>query len=182
MIGLFEGLRPQRYHESLVSIDVDELKSIGIKGLILDLDNTMIPRHTSSVPDELESWLARVREAGIAACIVSNNFKTRVAQLAERLGLPLVALATKPRRRAFYRGMEVLGTRADDTAVIGDQLFTDVLGGNRLGLYTILVMPLPGPELPHTAVLRRVERWLLRRWSRHSGLTLERRAGGGGEA
>jgi len=170
---VFESLRPRRYYEAITAVDPAELVSLGIRGLILDLDNTMIPRHVEEVPDQLDDWLASARDAGLRACIVSNNFKARVAQMAERLGLPLVARAAKPRRKAFLLGMDAVGTGVGETAVIGDQLFTDVLGGNRMGLYTILVVPLPGPELPHTSLLRRIERRLLRRWMQLSHLELE---------
>lgn len=172
-------LRPRRYQESLVAIDVHQLAAEGLRGLIIDLDNTMVPRKQTDVSGQLEEWIRRARDAGFSVCIVSNNFKSRVAQVAERLAVPLVARAAKPRRRAFQLGMELLRSGPQDTAVIGDQLFTDVLGGNRLGLYTILVIPLPGPELPHTALLRRIERWLISRWMRHRSLRLERSDGGG---
>lgn len=177
-----ELLRPRRYHESLVAIDVDELVAEGLTGLIVDLDNTMVPRRESRVSEQLEAWLGRARDAGLSVCIVSNNFKNRVAEVARRLDLPLVARAAKPRRKAFEMGMECLGTDRSSTAVIGDQLFTDVLGGNRMGLYTILVIPLPGPELPHTAILRRIERRLIGRWMTNRRLSLERRGGDGGGA
>lgn len=170
---MFDRLKPRRYYEAITAVDPAELVSLGMRGLILDLDNTMIPRHVAEVPAQLDGWLDSAREAGLAACIVSNNFKVRVAQMADRLGLPLVARAAKPRRKAFMLGMEALGTGVGETAVIGDQLFTDVLGGNRMGLYTILVVPLPGPELPHTSLLRRIERRLLRRWMQLSRLELE---------
>lgn len=168
-----ELLRPRRYYGSLVAVDIHDLIADGVRGLIIDLDNTMVPRKESGVSEPLEAWLAGVRAAGVPVCIVSNNFKNRVAQVAARLGLPLVARAAKPRRKAFVRGMECLGTDRASTAVIGDQLFTDVLGGNRLGLYTVLVIPLPGPELPHTAILRRIERRLIAGWMERRRLKLE---------
>jgi uncharacterized protein len=172
-VVFLDALRPDRYYESLISVDLADLARRGLEGLIVDLDNTMVPRKGRDCTDELLSWLETAREAGLAVCIVSNNWKSRVGGIATRLGLPMVARATKPRARAFLLGMEALGTGREQTAVIGDQMFTDVLGGNRLGLYTILVKPLPGRELPHTVVLRRVERYLIRHWVRDERLRLE---------
>lgn len=177
-----EALRPRRYVESLVGIDPAGLAADGIRGLVIDFDNTMVPRRTQEATDELVAWLERVGASGIAVCIVSNNFGTRIVGAAERLGLPVVTRAAKPRAKAFQLGMQAMQTAPSETAVIGDQLFTDVLGGNRLGLATILVIPLPGPDLPHTLVLRRIEARLLRWWMRHGGLSLERVATPGGDA
>lgn len=174
MTRALEAVRPARYYESLVAVDPVELAGLGIKGLIIDLDSTMLPRRVRVATEELAGWLERVREEGLKACIVSNNFRTRVQDVADALGLPLVARAAKPRAKAFVMGMEALGTTPAETAVIGDQLFTDVFGGNRMGLTTILVIPLPGPELPHTLVLRRIERRLLRFWMTRRALRLER--------
>jgi uncharacterized protein len=173
MSGLLAALRPERYYESLIAIDVDDLSRLGLTGLIVDLDNTMVPRKGVDTTDELRTWLAKAKAAGLGVCVVSNNWHNRVGAVADGLGLPMVARATKPLARAFTAGMKALGTEPSDTAVIGDQMFTDVLGGNLLGLYTILVIPLSGPELFYTLALRRVERFLLRHWMRDDRLRLE---------
>ncbi len=162
-IGDIGRLRPNLYRDSVFDVPLDTLRSVGITGLVLDLDNTLIPRKSREIPDDLRAWLAGLTELGLRAVIVSNNFERRVGAVAAEVGLPLVARAGKPRARAFEQGMALLGTRPEDTAVIGDQLFTDVFGGNRLGLFTVLVVPLSDRELPHTRVLRQLERVVLRR-------------------
>lgn len=161
---------PDYYHECVFDLDVAGLRERGVRGLILDLDNTMIPRKSWDVPDDLRQWIAGLSEAGLGVCVVSNNFAARVAKLAGELGVPLVARAQKPRRRAFQLGMERLGTTAEETAVVGDQLFTDVLGAKRAGLTTVLVVPLTDNELLHTAILRRLERVILRKLEHSRGL------------
>lgn len=159
---MFEYFRPTLQAPSLDLISVDQLVRDGIKGLIIDLDNTMTPWNDVEVGPKVAKWFIKVEAAGISACVVSNNKKRqRVAIVAERLGIPFVFRATKPRRRAFRSGMDILGTGQKDTAVIGDQLFTDILGGNRLGLYTILVTPINDHEFIGTRFMRQIEKVLI---------------------
>lgn len=102
--------------------------------------------------------MRRLGAAGLAGCIVSNNFSLRVRQVGTLLGVPVVGWALKPVPLGFWRAMAIMGTRPATTALIGDQLFTDVLGGNLLGMYTILVEPLSQDEFPTTRLVRRIER------------------------
>lgn len=163
---MFKYFQPTLQAPSLDLISVDKLIQEGIKGLIIDLDNTMTPWNDVEVAPKVTEWFIKIKAAGIQACVVSNNKKRqRVAIVAERLGIPFVFRATKPRRRAFQAGMKILGTGFKDTAVIGDQLFTDILGGNRLGLYTILVTPINDREFIGTRFMRQMEKvlvWLMK--------------------
>ena len=167
--SMLDYFRPTLQAPSLDSIDVEQLVKDGIKGLIIDLDNTMTPWNNLEVGPKVAAWFKKVKAAGISACVVSNNKKRqRVAVVAERLGIPFVFRATKPHRRAFHAGMDILGTGQDDTAVIGDQLFTDILGGSRLGLYTILVTPINDREFIGTRFMRQMEKiivWLLKHFA-----------------
>ena len=136
--------------------------------MILDLDNTIASWRSLDVSDEVVGWLQRAREAELRLCIVSNSSKLgRVAELSERLGVPATARpGLKPFGPGFRRGLAMLGTPAEATAAIGDQIFSDVLGGNRQGLYTVFVEPLSRSEFVATKLVRVVERvalWLLRR-------------------
>lgn len=155
-------LRPAEWHSSIHAIDLQALKGRGIRGVIVDLDNTLVawryPRPTPAV----QEWLARVRSEGLKVCIVSNGGSRRVAAFAREAGVPYIGRAAKPRGRGFREALELLGTRPGETAVVGDQIFTDVLGGNRLGLYTILVKPVSRREFIGTRLVRRVERLVLR--------------------
>ncbi|MGC7873503.1 YqeG family HAD IIIA-type phosphatase [Desulfosporosinus sp. FKB] len=166
---MFDYFRPTLQAPSIDLIVVEQLVRDGIKGLIIDLDNTMTPWNDVEVGPKVREWFIKVKAAGISACVVSNNKKRqRVAVVAERLGIPFVFGATKPRRRAFRAGLELLGTGQNDTAVIGDQLFTDILGGNRLGLYTILVTPINDREFIGTRIMRRMEKvlvWLMKHFA-----------------
>ena len=159
---MLELFSPTLQAKSLDSISIERLSREGIRGFIIDLDNTMTPWNDLEVGPRVARWFTKLQAAGIQSCVVSNNkHRRRVAVVAEKLGIPFVFRATKPRGRAFRAGMSILGTGTKDTAVIGDQLFTDILGGNRLGLYTILVLPISDHEFMGTRFLRQMEKLLV---------------------
>lgn len=154
---------PDMYVSSLQYIDIDKLKELGIKAIIFDLDNTLVPWNSNQLMPETASWFEKLRQAGFKTCIVSNNSKKRVEIMSDVLAIPGLHKAAKPRRRAFHRALKLLEVKAEQTAMVGDQVFTDVLGGNRLGLYTILVMPMSKREFIGTRINRQLEKIVLRR-------------------
>lgn len=162
-------LRPAEYRRSIHHIDLDRLAALGKKALLLDLDNTLVEWNDPEPPAELIKWLAAVRARGMQPCLVSNNHGPRVSSFAAKAGIPFVSRAIKPRRKGFREAMAQLGVTPQETVVVGDQLFTDILGGNRSGAYTILVLPIHPKELAWTKMMRRFERPLLERW-RSEGL------------
>ncbi|MGB9868276.1 MAG: YqeG family HAD IIIA-type phosphatase [Bacillota bacterium] len=157
-------LRPKGCFRTIFEIDVAELRRCGIKGVCFDLDNTLVLWNHRTVTPELQAWFDTLHSVGLATCIISNNVADlKSAQLAEKLGAKLIAGAGKPRARGFLAAMEAMGTAPGETAVVGDQLFTDVLGGNLLGMYTVLVEPLGRKEFVGTKFFRLLERialWL----------------------
>jgi HAD superfamily phosphatase (TIGR01668 family) len=155
-------LAPDHYVTSVHAIDLDALWRDGIRVLLLDLDNTLLPRDTNVVPDELKAWAADLRVRGFKVCLVSNNFHDRVRIVAAELGFDLVDHAVKPLPFAFRRALKLEDATARETAVIGDQLFTDILGGALLGMRTVLVAPLSSIDLPHTLMLRKLEAIVLK--------------------
>lgn len=150
-------LTPDSYYTSVDAVDLADLCARGIDTLLLDLDNTLMARFTGEIRDGVRAWVARARAEGFALCLVSNNWHDRVHVAANELGIPLVARAVKPLPFAFRRAMRLLGADAARTAVVGDQIFTDVLGGNLAGATTVLVEPLSRKDLPHTLLLRLIE-------------------------
>ncbi len=167
---MFELLYPRLYVKSLLEIPLDELKERGIHSFILDLDNTITEWNRKEVRQDITEWFAKIKARGFKSCILSNNGEERVLAVARDLGIPFLHRAQKPRRRAFTRALSVMGSKAADTAVIGDQIFTDVLGGNRAGLYTILVVPLGKREFLGTKISRCMEFFVLRRLRRKLSL------------
>ncbi len=160
MLKLFQ---PDYQASSLDRIPVKVLVEQGIRGLMIDLDNTMTPWNDVEVGPKVTGWFKKIEAAGIKTCVLSNNrSKQRVAVVAEHLKIPFVYRASKPRERAYKAGISILGTKKEETAVIGDQLFTDILGGNKAGLYTILVLPMSDREFVGTRFLRLIEKLLLK--------------------
>lgn len=160
---MLKYLRPGAIYRAIWEIDVEQLAQKGIKHLLVDLDNTLVEYQKYEVHPQLEEWLARVNQAGFKVCIVSNSRRSQnVRALAERLKIPAVTRAGKPRLGGFLKALGILGCRPETTAVIGDQLLTDILGGNRLGCYTVLVRPLSKHEFLGTRLVRIVERAILR--------------------
>ncbi len=154
---MIDALRPRLLVPSLLAVDLDRLRHRGIEGLILDLDNTVVHWDRDATAPEFAAWIERAKEGAFRMCLVSNSLGPRVARFSAELDIPAIARAAKPRRRSFRQAMEIMGTTAEHTAVIGDQIFTDVLGGNRLHLFTVLVTPLSPLEFWTTRMLRRVE-------------------------
>lgn len=146
---------------SIYDIDLDALEQQGIKGIITDLDNTLVGSKEPLATPVLINWLNQLKERGFKVVIVSNNDHPRVSTFALPLSVPFIHSARKPTNRAFRAAMELMGVTAKQTAVIGDQLLTDVLGGNRMGLLTILVLPISlQDEGVFTKFNRKIERRL----------------------
>ncbi|MGI6574548.1 MAG: YqeG family HAD IIIA-type phosphatase [bacterium] len=159
---MWQLLCPRLYVDSVLDIPLAQLQEHGIRGLIFDLDNTIIGWDRDHLDKNIEEWLKKLKELGFKVCLVSNNKKLRVTTFGRLLAIPAIPKAGKPRRRAFREAMEILGTKSNTTAVVGDQIFTDVLGGNRLGLYTVLVVPMGKREFIGTRVMRCMERFVLK--------------------
>jgi hypothetical protein len=154
-------LRPHQYVSTVGALDLEALFDVGVRGLLLDIDNTIMARKSGVVPPTSVEWIARVKAAGFSVCLVSNNWHDYVFTFAEELGVPIAAKAMKPLPFGFLRGARTLGLPVRSCAVVGDQLFTDVLGGNLVGAMTVLVVPVSSSDLPHTLVLRRIERVIM---------------------
>jgi uncharacterized protein len=152
---------PDLYVKSIFDIDLDKLQQRGMKGIVTDLDNTLVEWNAPDATPKLINWLNEVRKRGFKVCIVSNNAATRVEHFAKPLGLPAIYGAKKPRREAFERALKLIETNQHDTVMLGDQIFTDIAGGNRMGMFTILVAPISKQEWIGTRLNRSLEYILL---------------------
>ena len=153
---------PTYYVNSVLHIHPQRLVHHGKKLIILDLDNTILPRDKDFIHDELLGWVRSIQEGGIQVCLVSNSWFNRVNTVAEQIGVPFVDKAIKPLPPAFLLALLKCRTRPRDAVVVGDQFFTDVLGGTLLGMMTIMVLPLAAHDLKHTLLLRHVEKLFIR--------------------
>ena len=152
-------LSPKRYIARVDLIDLDELWSRGKRAILLDRDNTLVPRDAERAPEAVAAWLDRARIMGFKLCMVSNNWhRDQVARSAGELGLEFISHAMKPAPFALHAGLKRLGATADTSVLIGDQLYTDVWGGNFAGIDTILVKPQATADLWYTQIFRVFER------------------------
>lgn len=154
---------------SLDSIDPDVLWDMSYRAILLDVDNTLIPWKGMKFPDTTIDWIAKCREAGLKLCIVSNTRnKPRLKLLSEKLGIPHAEGPMKPGRAAFVDAMRITGVPPEATIMVGDQLFTDVWGANRLGIASIWVTPMAKREFFGTKFSRLAERMITRLLKRHA--------------
>ncbi|MED4016452.1 MULTISPECIES: YqeG family HAD IIIA-type phosphatase [Sutcliffiella] len=160
---------PAEHVKTVYDIKPTHLKDKGIKAIITDLDNTLVEWDRPLATPELMIWLQSMKDAGIDVTIVSNNNMKRVQAFCEPLGIPFIHEARKPMRRAFRRALNNMNVKPKEAVVIGDQLMTDVLGGNRQGLHTILVVPVAQTDGFFTKFNRMMERRILN-WLRKKGM------------
>ncbi|MBR5259910.1 MAG: YqeG family HAD IIIA-type phosphatase [Eggerthellaceae bacterium] len=154
---------PDKFFMRISHIDIErDLLSLGLKHALLDIDNTILTRDTRELPRDVAVWLGRARDAGITFCLVSNSTQEQTMQeLSERLDIPVVLRSMKPLPQGYLRGMRILGGTKEDTVMIGDQMATDIVGAHLVGMKAYMVAPLVGVDLPHTVILRWMERVML---------------------
>lgn len=156
-------LTPDYFYDSIYDVDLELLSQNEIQGLIIDIDNTLVGWDTLLPTLAVKEWLEKLKKSDFAICLVSNNNKKRVMYFAKELNIPFIFQAKKPMKRNFLAAMKILKTTNQETAVIGDQIFTDVLGGNRMKLTTILVKPIKSKEFWWTNIVRKIERRVLKK-------------------
>ena len=127
---------------TLVDLPLHGLLAQGIRALVLDVDRTLQPHRGSSLPEPMEAWLKRAQETMPLHLFSNNPSRARIGGVAERLGVDFTTSAGKPRRSPLRRVLQQLDLPAAQVAMVGDRVFTDVLAGNRLGMYTVLVKPI----------------------------------------
>ncbi|OCS94627.1 YqeG family HAD IIIA-type phosphatase [Caryophanon latum] len=155
---MYNFLLPNEYVNNIFAITPEKLAALGIRGIITDLDNTLVEWDRPNATEELQTWLLQMKEAGIRIIIASNNNEARVKHFAEPIGIPYIFKARKPLGGAYYRALVRLKLRPEEVAMVGDQLLTDVMGGKRLKLYTFLVRPVAQSDGFVTRFNRFVER------------------------
>lgn len=154
--------KPERYFSRLSDIDIQrDLLDCGFSRVLLDMDNTVVSRESHDCPSDILCWLKAAQDAGVAVCLLSNNWHTSPFEWSEKLGLPVVAKACKPLPHAFLIARQLMGARSTNAVVIGDQVSTDVVGAHNIGMKVYLVDPLSTVDLKHTLVLRKLEALLL---------------------
>ena len=162
-------LRPNLKIHRITDITVDLLIEKNIKGLILDIDNTLSTHHGDILIDGLESWLSCINDSGIKLIIASNSKEKRVKPFAERLGLSFISLSLKPLPFGYVKARKKMGLLKKEVAIVGDQMFTDTLGGNFYGITTIMTdLILPENKLSFK-IRRKLERIILKKMKVENG-------------
>ena len=137
-----DWLLPDYIFESFTDVTPELLSSLGIKALLIDIDNTLVPYEVAEPDDKIKKWFAELENNGIRATLVSNNDRERVELFNRELGLPAYYKSGKPFAKNLKRAMAGMGSNAHNTAMLGDQLLTDAAAGKHIGLTTIIVPPI----------------------------------------
>jgi HAD superfamily phosphatase (TIGR01668 family) len=141
-LSLAELLQPNLVAPgTLVELPLHQLLAQGIRALVLDVDRTLLPRRGHDLPPAVEAWLRRAQQTLPLHLFSNNPSRNRIGAVAAQLGVDYTTSAGKPRRGPLRRVLEQLDLPHSQVAIVGDRVFTDVLAGNRLGLYTVLVKP-----------------------------------------
>ena len=148
---------PDIYQRTITDIDYGRLKELGIKCLIFDLDNTIALIDENSISTSTKKLFEKLRKDFVIT-IVSNNFEKRISSICNPINTPYVSFAMKPFGFGFKKIQRDFNLKKEEMCIIGDQLMTDILGGNRFGIYTVLVDPMAQKDLKVTSINRRIER------------------------
>ena len=162
---MLERFYPKEYKDSVYSLDFEKYYERGFRGIIFDIDNTIVP-HGAAATDEAVALFEKIRLTGFDTCAISNNQEPRVKPFADAVGTKYVYDAHKPSTKNYIKAMELMNVSKNETMFIGDQLFTDVWGANRTGIYSILVKPIHPKEEIQIVLKRYLERPILRHWQK----------------
>lgn len=166
-------LLPKQMFRCITAITPQYLREHKIKALILDVDNTLTAHNSQELPADIAAWVDGMRQEGFIMDISSNNNDDRVRPFAGKIGLPYEALCRKPLPSGLIRARKKYGLKKKEMAMIGDQLFTDILGANLYGILSLMVLPMAKDIKPTIIFKRKLEKPLLRRYFRKGGTCIE---------
>ena len=159
-------LYPNEYLNSVKDISIELLEKNNIKGLILDVDNTLI-NLDRKMPAGVSDWAKDLKNKGIKICILSNSNKIeKVSAVAKIIGVPYIFFGKKPLKTGFLRAKEILKLDNKNIAVVGDQIFTDIVGANRCNMFSILVKPIEEKDYLLTKIKRPIEKLIINKYEK----------------
>lgn len=158
------NLYPKLYINNVKEITYEILQKNNIKGIILDVDNTLIDYY-KNMPEGIEKWCKDLKNKNIKFCIASNsNKKEKVKEVAKKLEIPYIYFAKKPLKTGLTKARKIMELESNEVAVVGDQIFTDVLGANRCKMFSILVDPIEEKDILITIIKRPIENIIKRNY------------------
>ena len=155
--------RPNIKLNKVTDISLEILSKYNIDSLILDVDNTLSTHHGQVLTDGLENWLTLMKENGIKLTVLSNSNSKRLEPFAQKIGLDYISLGLKPLPFGYLRALKRLKSNKKQTAIVGDQIFTDVMGGNFVGVNTILLTPIKPETSLRFRMKRKVEAFVIKK-------------------
>lgn len=163
---MFERFYPDRLEDSTYDIDFEELYASGKRGILFDIDNTLV-EHDADADKRSEELFKRLRAMGFKTCFISNNNEERVTRFNKNIGAEYVFKAGKPSRRGYLEGIRLMGVTMDETVFIGDQLFTDIYGAKRAGIDNICVKQISPKEKVQIVLKRKLEKIVMHSYRKY---------------
>lgn len=160
-LGMIKKFYPTWMLDSIYELPLEKMKKSGIKGIIFDIDNTLVPYDTMEPTKEIVAFFEQLKAEGFAITLVSNNKEDRVIKFNEKLKVLTLHKAQKPLKKSFNKALELMHCKPNEAIIIGDQLFTDIYGGNRAGLTTYLVKPISDKDEWQVKLKRKLEKYIL---------------------
>ncbi len=157
-------LKPHIKRDRITDITIEDVKSLGVNALLLDVDNTMSTHHGQTLTEGLLEWLKLMQDNGIKLIVLSNSKKRRVEPFAAKIGLPFISTAAKPLPFGYMRAAKAVGEKRKNVAIVGDQMFTDMLGGWVSRVKKILLTPILPEDKWSFKVRRSLEKKILKRY------------------
>lgn len=151
---------PKRTADSAYDIDYEGLYKEGYRGILFDIDNTLV-EHGADANQKAVELFKRLKKIGFKTCLISNNSDERVSRFNSRINTKYIFKANKPSKKSYYKATRLMGTEVENTVFVGDQLFTDIFGANNLGMFTYLVKPIGPKEEIQIVLKRKLERIVL---------------------
>jgi len=158
------NIYPKKYLKSVKDISIEILKENKIRGLVLDVDNTLID-FNRQMPEGIQEWIEKLKQEKIKFCILSNsNKEDKIKSVAKKIDVPYIFFAKKPFKSGFKKAKEILELEYENIAAVGDQIFTDILGANRCKIFSILVEPIEEKDYLLTRIKRPLEKLVIKKY------------------
>lgn len=165
-MSILSRFYPDECRESVYTMDFEGYYQEGYKGILFDIDNTLVP-HGAPSQKKAEQLFEKLRKIGFDTCLISNNKEPRVKPFADAVKSKYIFNADKPSAKNYIKAMKIMGTTAENTLFVGDQIFTDVYGAKKAGIHSVLVKPIHPKEEIQIVLKRKLEKIVLTSYNRH---------------